>query len=243
MENKEYTFPMSESFNEEFKYQINKLSRFTNHSSSLGRFVEVLLIELLKKYLPNKYTFSSGFYYSQNPTCNQKTSMQMDIICYDKQNFAMLFNSVDTVVVTPSAVKSLIEVKSTLTKSSIDQLLKQSNSEISKELPLKTKFNLISVKSSISSNTVCKYLEKYYQENDSVIRAIGSIYSLDWNDIIVFDTRNKEYIMYQLQNFNYGISSFINQLIIDIYGIDTYVATTNSISSSIFIPKKIVKLR
>ena len=243
MENKEYTFPMSESFNEEFKYQINKLSRFTNHGSSLGRFVEILLINLLKKYLPNKYTFSSGFYYSQNPTCNQKVSMQMDIICYDRQNYAMLFNSNDTVVVTPSAVKSLIEVKSTLTKSSLDQLLKQSNSEISKQLPLKTKFNLISVKSSISANTVCKHLEKYYNENDSVIRALGSIYSLDWNDIIVFDTKNEEYIMYQLQNFNYGISSFINQLIIEIYGTETFLASTNSICSSIFIPKKKIKLR
>lgn len=126
MENGGYIFPMFDSFNEEFKYQINKLSRFTNHGSSLGRFVEVLLIDLLKKYMPNKYTFSSGFYYSQNPTCNQMVSMQMDIICYDRQNFAMLFDSNDTVVVTPAAVKSLIEVKSTLTRSSLDQLLKQS---------------------------------------------------------------------------------------------------------------------
>lgn len=243
MENGGYIFPMFDSFNEEFKYQINKLSRFTNHGSSLGRFVEVLLIDLLKKYMPNKYTFSSGFYYSQNPICNQMVSMQMDIICYDRQNFAMLFDSNDTVVVTPAAVKSLIEVKSTLTRSLLDQLLKQSNSEISKQLPLTTKFNLISVKSSISSNTVCKQLEKYYSENDSIIRALGAIYSLDWNDIIMFDTRNEEYMMYQLQNFNYGISSFINQLIIEIYGTDSYLATTNSIGPSIFIPRKTVKLR
>lgn len=138
------TFPLAETFKMEFEYQINKLKQYTKHGPSLGRYIEILTLDLLKKYFPKTYNFSSGFFYSQNPTISSNISKQIDIICFDRIKYPIIFDDNETVIVTPKSVKGLIEIKSTLTKKSIGQLLEQSNSDISKELPLDTKFNLLS---------------------------------------------------------------------------------------------------
>ena len=75
-------FSIADSLVEEFNDRVEQLSRLTNHPGSKGRFIELLLINLLRKYLPKKYDFSSGFYCSINPELNE-ASQQIDIICYD----------------------------------------------------------------------------------------------------------------------------------------------------------------
>ena len=86
----------------------------------MGRYVEILTLELLRKYFPKIYDFSSGFYYSQNPERILKSSTQMDIICFDRIHYPLLFDDNETVVVTPKSVKGLIEIKSTLNKLKCD---------------------------------------------------------------------------------------------------------------------------
>lgn len=54
-------FSIADSLVEEFNDRVGQLSRLTNHPGSKGRFIELLLINLLKKYLPKKYDFASGF--------------------------------------------------------------------------------------------------------------------------------------------------------------------------------------
>lgn len=234
---KKHSFPLAESFNEEFFFQIEKLARLTGHGPSLGRYVELLLLRLLKKYLPGKYEFSSGFYYSQDPKCKQQVSSQLDVICYDRMNYSVLFDDEELVVVSPISVKNVIEVKSTMNKKAVEQLLKQSNCEISKQLPIDVKFNLLAVKSQLTSKSVFDFIKDYYRDNKIISRAIGIIYSLDWNEIIVFVTMNGKYEMLLLDNYDCGLSSFINQLIVDIYGPETCIATTNSIAPSLYVPK------
>lgn len=63
------------------------------------------------------------------------------------------------------------------------------------------------------------------------------IYSLDWEDIIVFDVSKNSYKMFVLNNFNYSISTFVNMLIKDLYGLDAYTSVANLIGPSLFIPK------
>lgn len=63
------------------------------------------------------------------------------------------------------------------------------------------------------------------------------IYSLDWEDIIVFDNSRNRYSMLILNNFNYSISSFVNKLIRDLYGLDAYMSVANLIGPSLYIPK------
>lgn len=236
------SFPMSELFKMEFESQIHKMKHYINHGPSLGRYVEILTLDLLKKYFPKKYDFSTGFYYSQNPVREIKSSPQIDIICYDRINYPVLFDDNETVIVTPTSVKGLIEIKSTITKNAIEQLLIQSNSDVSKELPIDTKFNLLGTKSTISPKTVCKHIMEIYKDGD-IVRGLGVIYSLDWKDIIIFDTRNDEYIAHVLNNFDYGVSSFVNNLLFQIYGSEVYLSIANQIGPSLFIPKERYKIR
>lgn len=230
-------FSIAASFVEEFNDRVGQLSRLTNHPSSKGRFIELLLINLLKKYLPKKYDFSSGFYCSIIPEL-EETSQQIDIICYDHLNFPLFFNCNEMVAVSPRAVKGLIEVKSVMTSDSIKQLLKQANCEVAKQLAVDVKFNLLAVKSQITPEFVCKEILDFYNKHDvPVIRGLGVIYSLDWEDIIVFSVSNNCYKMLILNNFNYSISTFVNILIKDLYGRDTYMSVANLIGPSLFIPK------
>ena len=68
-------FSVADSFVEEFNDRVEQLSRLTNHPGSKGRFIELLLINLLRKYLPKKYDFSSGFYCSMMATLPTAFSM------------------------------------------------------------------------------------------------------------------------------------------------------------------------
>lgn len=229
-------FSIADSFVEEFNDRVEQLSRLTNHPGSKGRFIELLLINLLRKYLPRKYDFSSGFYCSINPELNE-ASQQIDIICYDHLNYPLFFNCNEIVAVSPKSVKGLIEVKSVMTSDSIKQLLNQANCEVAKQLPIDTKFNLLSVKSQISPESVCKEILDFYNDDIPIVKGLGMIYSLDWEDIIVFDNSRNRYSMLILNNFNYSISSFVNKLIRDLYGLDAYMSVANLIGPSLFIPK------
>lgn len=229
-------FSIADSFVEEFNDRVEQLSRLTNHPGSKGRFIELLLINLLRKYLPKKYDFSSGFYCSINPELNE-ASQQIDIICYDHLNYPLFFNCNEIVAVSPKSVKGLIEVKSVMTSDSIKQLLNQANCEVAKQLPIDTKFNLLSVKSQISPESVCKEILDFYNGDIPIVKGLGMIYSLDWEDIIVFDNSRNRYRMLILNNFNYSISSFVNKLIRDLYGLDAYMSVANLIGPSLFIPK------
>ena len=230
------SFSIADSFVEEFNDRVEQLSRLTNHPGSKGRFIELLLINLLRKYLPKKYDFSSGFYCSINPELNE-ASQQIDIICYDHLNYPLFFNCNEIVAVSPKSVKGLIEVKSVMTSDSIKQLLNQANCEVAKQLPIETKFNLLSVKSQISPESVCKEILDFYNGDIPIEKRLGMIYSLDWEDIIVFDNSRNRYSMLILNNFNYSISSFVNKLIRDLYGLDAYMSVANLIGPSLFIPK------
>lgn len=229
-------FSIADSFVEKFNDRVEQLSRLTNHPGSKGRFIELLLINLLRKYLPKKYDFSSGFYCSINPELNE-ASQQIDIICYDHLNYPLFFNCNEIVAVSPKSVKGLIEVKSVMTSDSIKQLLNQANCEVAKQLPIDTKFNLLSVKSQISPESVCKEILDFYNDDIPIVKGLGMIYSLDWEDIIVFDNSRNRYSMLILNNFNYSISSFVNKLIRDLYGLDAYMSVANLIGPSLFIPK------
>lgn len=222
---------------------MSKLKRFVKHGPSLGRYVERLLIDTLRKYCPMKYSISSGFYYSQNPTATEQSSSQLDVLFYDGVNYPVLFNCDEFVVVPPKSVRGVIEVKSTINKAAIKQLLMQSDSLNAAELQVDVRFNLIAIKSGIKADTVYEYIKEYYAQGKSVVRLLGMIYCLEWKEIVIFDYRNNKYQMLLLNNFDLGVSTFFNQMIYEVYGTSVYLSVTNTIGSSLFIPIKSCELR
>lgn len=237
------SFALGHALDEEFSCQVSKLQRFVKHGPSLGRFVERLLIDTLKKYCPKKYSISSGFYYSQNPTVTEQSSSQLDVFFYDEINYPVLFDCTEFVVVPPKSVRGVIEVKSTINKAAIDQLLKQSDSPNAVELPIDAKFNLIGVRSGLKADSVYEYIKEYYAQEKSVVRLLGIVYCLEWREIIIFDYRDNKYKMLLLNNFELGISSFFNHMLYNIYGEEVYLSATNTIGPSLFIPIKSCVLR
>lgn len=84
-----------------------------NHGGVIGSYREDLLINLLQKYLPSKFSVSSGFI--------EGCIRQIDIIVYDSHNYIPLFKENNIVVVKPESVRAIIEVKSTLRSKDLDE--------------------------------------------------------------------------------------------------------------------------
>jgi len=231
---------LAKSFEEEFNYQVKQLKRFTTHGPSLGRFVEILFIKLLKKYFPKSIDFSSGFIYSMNPTKSKKVTPQIDVICYDRINYPVLFDCNEIVVIPPKSMKGAIEIKSRLSKTALNQFVTFSNSSILKETPTSSKLSLLALKSEISPEYVCNYFTDFYKNNPILIRQMGCIYCLNWKEILVFNISEKEhkYELIRLNNFDLGMSSFMNFILMDLYGKNVYLSIANEIGPSLFIPIK-----
>lgn len=229
---------LADTFIEEFDLKLNQLRRYTGHGPSVGRFTELLLINLLRKYFPKSLDYSSGFIQGMNPTLEKSISSQIDLICFDRINFPIAFDSVETVVVLPSSVKGLVEIKSTLTSSSIKQILDLSTMDIMNEIPIKTKIYLLSTKSSITIERAFEILKTYYKNKENkLVRTIGGIYSLDWESRIYCNlSEGKEFINYDilhLQNTKTGLAPFILDLITDLFGPECTKSIANITASSL----------
>ena len=110
---------LAELFVEEFDLKLNQLRRYTKHGPSIGRYIEIIILNILKKYFPKSLSYSSGFVQGMNPLIKNNISSQVDIICYDQFNFPIVFDSTEIVVVPSKSVRGLIEIKSNLNSNSI----------------------------------------------------------------------------------------------------------------------------
>lgn len=235
--NKMSEFNLALTLKEEFDLQLNQLKRFTKHGPSLGRFVELSLINLLSKYFPKNISFSSGFIHSMNPSTQNKSSSQLDIICFDRINYPIIFDINEIKIVTPLAVKGIIEVKSTLTKNAIDQVLTLSQQDVMQEVDLNSKINLISVNSSIRPKTAFDYIKTYYDQKPMFNKFLGSIISLDWHEMLSFHVSKKEnnikYSCNRINIFDDGIASFISDLLYSLCGEQSLKSIINILAPSI----------
>lgn len=229
---------LAKTFNEEFFLRLNQLRRFTNHGPSIGRFVEVLLLDLLNKYFPKSLSFSSGFIQAMDPELSKSISSQIDILCYDRLNFPVAFESNEIIVATPASIKGLIEVKSTLTKSSIQQVIDLTSLDVMKETHIESKTYLIGTKSKIKSHSAFEFLKTHYQNRENkLVRLIGGIYSFDWNNRIHCDLRvidgKLKYTILLLKGNDYGLAPFVLNLIYELYGAKAYESIANITAPSL----------
>lgn len=87
------------------------------HTSTVGTYRENLFQMLLNKHLPERYHVASGFIFG--------CSRQIDILIYDRIDYAPMFREGDLVVVPPESVRAVIEVKTNLTKQQLVSSLGQ----------------------------------------------------------------------------------------------------------------------
>lgn len=83
--------------------------------SILGNYYEEIIRDELKRFIPKKYTITTGAIFYSN-----LVSRQLDIIFYDNNESFPLFSTNNLILTGPEDVKLVIEVKSALTTSSLD---------------------------------------------------------------------------------------------------------------------------
>lgn len=94
------------SLGAEIRIKSDKISLLVSHGQTVGNYRELILRDLLKKYLPAKFSVVTGFI--------EGFSRQLDIIIYDSHNFSPSFLEGELAVVQQEAVRAVIEVKTTL---------------------------------------------------------------------------------------------------------------------------------
>ena len=88
-----------------------KRDKITNKTDE-GEYLENLLINFLKRYLPKKLSVGRGYIMNEEG----KTSLQQDIVIFNSENYILLKNTDGFQVFPIECVYSTVEVKSTLSK-------------------------------------------------------------------------------------------------------------------------------
>jgi hypothetical protein len=230
-------FPFAATIHEEFNSQLNQLKRFTKHPNSIGRYVELLTIRLLKKYFPTAISFTSGFIQTMAPESTE-CSPQMDIICYDRINFPIAFDVEEIKVIPSKAVKGIVEIKSTMTKSTIRQILELSKSPTLRETPFDSRIYILSARSNVKPKAVYELFKEYYSARPEIIKFVGMVFSLDWEEMIVTTTRREDNDLNctigRILTKDHGISVFLMNLMRDVCGLEPVNSISNIVGPSLY---------
>lgn len=94
------------------------------HWGEEGRYKETVLKNILRRNLPNNVNVGSGLILKKDGTAI-KRSKQIDIIVYDN-TLPAIFSEGDFIITTPENVKGIIEVKTSVRKENVPEILKHS---------------------------------------------------------------------------------------------------------------------
>ncbi|SUX45640.1 DUF6602 domain-containing protein [Chryseobacterium indoltheticum] len=105
----------------------NKIRSLITHWGEDGRYKEAVLKNVIGRFLPEKYLIGTGFVIKQTENRGKHlSSRQIDLIIYDDAS-PVLFKEGDFVILTPDAVRGIIEVKANLQNQGVTGVLHQAN--------------------------------------------------------------------------------------------------------------------
>lgn len=110
MDNEKYL----RSITDEINALKDRIQNFIGHKLTIGTWKESILRTLLRRHLPSNIGVGTGFFVT-----SERCSQQIDILLYDKMK-PIIFQDGDCIIVTPDAVKGLIEVKTRAVKSTLE---------------------------------------------------------------------------------------------------------------------------
>lgn len=144
------------SFAHELQVLSQRIRSLISHSGSVGTYRECLLQTLLRKSLPERYHVATGFIHG--------CSRQLDILIYDRIDYAPWFREGDLVVVPRESVRAVIEVKTDLTAAAIRQSLSLLD-EVAYFDDLNPPFfkGIFAFESSITPQQIYSSVEEFYE--------------------------------------------------------------------------------
>lgn len=153
--NRERDRIFASSFAHELQTLSQRIRSLISHTGSVGTYRECLLQALLRKSLPERYHVATGFIHG--------CSRQLDILIYDRIDYAPWFREGDLVVVPVESVRAVIEVKTDLTAAAILQSLSLLN-EVAYFDDLNPPFfkGVFAFESSITPQQIYSSVEEFY---------------------------------------------------------------------------------
>lgn len=108
------------SISEEFKVCQNRVRNIIGeiHWGEDGRYKEIILMNILRRYLPKHISVGTGFILCSNGGI----SKQIDLVIYDNR-YPVIFSEGDFVIVSPNNVLGIIEVKTKIPSNMIPSVL------------------------------------------------------------------------------------------------------------------------
>ena len=114
------------SINKEFELIKDRVDNLididANHHGENGAYKEAILRKIIKRFLPKNISIGTGFIVTKNDNNTYSRTTQIDIILYDN-NYPILFNEGDFIITTPKNVKAIIEVKTTIRNSDLEEII------------------------------------------------------------------------------------------------------------------------
>lgn len=105
----------------------DRVRHLVSHWGEDGRYKEAVLKTVIKRFLPGKYGIASGFVVKQTSNRGQHlSSKQIDLLIYDT-NYPILFQESDFIIITPDAVRAIIEVKANIENQRLEIVAKKAN--------------------------------------------------------------------------------------------------------------------
>lgn len=105
----------------------NKVRNLITHWGEDGRYKEAVLQNVIRRFLPERFTLGTGFVIKQTQNRGEHlTSRQIDLIIYDDSS-PILFKEGDFVILTPDSVRGIIEVKANIQNAGLTEVLRQAN--------------------------------------------------------------------------------------------------------------------
>ncbi|ALC91579.1 hypothetical protein AM500_18650 [Bacillus sp. FJAT-18017] len=117
------SFEYQKSISIEFNATKNRIRYLigSSHWGEDGRYKEMILLNFLKRFLPNNVAVGTGFVKD-----GDNISTQIDIIIYNP-SYPLYFKENDFVIVQPNSVLGIIEVKSNPGKDKIAEAIKKAS--------------------------------------------------------------------------------------------------------------------
>jgi hypothetical protein len=103
------------AYSDDLLAKSRRIDHLINHTGTVGTYREELLRGTLRQLLPKRFEASTGFI--------QDCPRQLDIIIWDAMRYSPLFREQEVVVVPGAAVRGIIEVKTTLNTTALDEAL------------------------------------------------------------------------------------------------------------------------
>lgn len=110
---------------EEILIKRKQLKCLISQSTILGSYYEEIMRDVISRFVPKRFSLTTGML-----AYGEESSKQMDIIIYDNNESYPIFSTERKVVISPTSVRAIIEVKSEITTRSLKKAIENLRSAI-----------------------------------------------------------------------------------------------------------------